>query len=61
MPRTFTPYDLTHGVTLAQYLSLSTADQLAFDRALTALWLRNTAEQYQRDCELDAQTADRGA
>ena len=61
MPRSFTPHDLTHGVTLAQYLAFPTADQLAFDLALTALWLRNTDEQYQRDCERDAQTADRGA
>ena len=43
MPRTFTPLELTETITLSDYWAMSKADRLAFDLALTALWLANTS------------------
>ena len=43
MPRSFTREELTETITLGQWQAMSPEDQLAFDVALTALWLANTS------------------
>lgn len=41
--RTFTHFDLLHGITNSQYHDLPEPDKAAFNLALTALWERNSA------------------
>ena len=45
MARTFTPHDLTEGITQGQYLAMSEADKDAFDVALFRLWEANAAKE----------------
>ena len=41
MPRTFTPHELTEGITVGLYAAMPDDDKLAFDIALVALWRIN--------------------
>ena len=41
MTRTFTPHDLTSGITIGQYNAMSLEDRRAFDLALVSLWEHN--------------------
>jgi len=58
MPRTFTRAELTQTITTGQYSAMSSADKLAFDHALTALWEQNYTDQCARDNTADYDAVD---